>query len=199
MYKFARAIFYFIFTFLCRWKVTGRDYLPQSGPVVIVCNHISNWDPIAVGVAVERQVFFMAKEQLFHIPILAAFLRMVGSFPVKRDISDRAAIKKAMEVLKKGNVLGIFPEGHRSQSGKLEKFTEGAVHLAVKYDASILPVGIIGTGRIFYKGWFHSFNVNIGQPIPVQKSGKDDLPEYLKSLNQRVREEVARLSGLEML
>lgn len=199
MYNFAKGLFYLMFCCLCRWKVTGRENLPASGPVVIVANHISNWDPVAVGVAVKRQVFFMAKEELFKVPLLGAVLPLLGSFPVKRGQSDRAAIRKAMEVLKKGNVLGVFPEGHRSTSGKLEPFSEGAVHLAAKFEAPILPVGVVGTDKIFSKGWFRSFEVIIGEPVPSAKRPDEDSTQYLKRINQQVREEVARLSGQEML
>lgn len=199
MYKFARGIFKIIFVCLCRWKVSGRDNLPDTGPVVIVCNHISNWDPVAVGVAVKRQVLFMAKEELFKIPVFGTCLRMVGAFPVKRGLNDRAAIKRAMEVLKGGNVLGVFPEGHRSKSGKLEEFSEGAVHLAARFNAPILPVGVIGTPRIFYKGWFHSFRVNIGQPVSTKNEAGLETVDFYRELNQRIRQEVARLSGQEMV
>jgi len=198
LYGFARGFFKIIFTYCARWKVTGKKNIPMKGPVVVVCNHISLWDPVAVGVALDRQVFFMAKEELFRYPVFGAILRRLGAFPVKRGQSDREAIKKSLEVLRKGNILGVFPEGHRIASGKLGQFQEGAVHLAIKCNAAILPVGVKGTRGMFRKFRFHPFSVRIGQPISVENS--DNLPaaEFARQLNERVRQEVGKLSGLEL-
>ena len=198
LYNFAKGIFHFIFTYLARWEVSGRENMPQTGPVVIVCNHVSLWDPIVVGVAVNRQVHFMAKEELFRYPVFGRILYRLGAFPVKRGKIDRGAIKKSMEVLRKGEVLGIFPEGHRSKSGKLEQFAEGAVHLAIKYNALILPVGVVGTKGMFRKGRFHPFRVNIGSPVPAKDASNETSAQFAQELNQIIRERVAELSGLEM-
>jgi 1-acyl-sn-glycerol-3-phosphate acyltransferase len=198
LYDFAKGVFYFIFAYLARWKVSGRENMPSKGPVVVVSNHISLWDPIAVGVALNRQVYFMAKEELFRYPVFGRILLRLGAFPVKRGQIDRAAIKNSMEVLRKGNVLGIFPEGHRSDSGKLEQFTEGAVHLAVKFNAYILPVGVAGTKGMFRRGWFHPFSVNIGNPVLAKNTGSLSPSEFAAELNERIREEVGKLAGLEL-
>jgi 1-acyl-sn-glycerol-3-phosphate acyltransferase len=198
LYGFAKGIFLFIFNFFSRWKVTGRDNLPREGPVVVVCNHISLWDPVAVGVALDRQVFFMAKEELFQYPIFGRLLRRLGAFPVKRGQSDRAAIKSSLEVLKKGNVLGLFPEGHRNDQEKLGDFQEGAVFLAVKCKAALLPVGVIGTKGMYRKLRFHSFGVNIGKPIFTDNPQNLPQADYVRLLNEQIREEVGRLSCLDL-
>jgi len=196
MYKLGKTFFYFIFAYLCRWKVTGADNLPGTGPVVVISNHLSLWDPLVVGSAVKRKVYFMAKEELFRYPFVGSIIRSWGAFPVKRGHTDRKALKNAMEVLRNGHVLGIFPEGTRSTSGELQDFKSGAVALAVKFNAPILPVGLTGTKNIFSKGRFHSFQVNIGKPIPTEKyaSGRPK-PEIIDELNRKVWEEVAKLVG----
>ena len=195
LYNCAKGFFNFIFTCFSRWQVTGRENIPQTGPLVIVCNHISLWDPVAVAVAVNRQVFFMAKEELFHYPVFGRLLRIVGAFPVKRGQSDREAIKKSLEILKRGQVLGVFPEGHRMYSDKLGEFQEGAVHLAIKRNAYILPVGVVGTRGMFRKGWFHPFTVNIGQPMLAKNTENEGNADFAKELNEKIRQEVALLSG----
>jgi len=193
MYKLGKAFFYFIFTYLCRWKVRGAYNVPQEGPVVIVSNHLSLWDPMAVGAAVKRKVYFMAKAELFKYPIVGLIVRSWGAFPVRRGHLDREALKNAVKVLKRGDVLGIFPEGRRSPSGKLQEFKTGAVSLAAKYGAPIVPVGLIGTKKIFSKGRFRSFEVNIGEPIPTEQF--KDKGSDIEKLNRIVWEKVAELSG----
>jgi len=196
MYKLGKTFFYCIFAYLCRWKVAGADNLPSTGPVVVISNHLSLWDPLVVGSAMKRKVYFMAKEELFHYPLVGCMIRSWGAFPVKRGHTDRKALKNAMEVLRSGHVLGIFPEGTRSTTGKLQDFKSGAVSLAVKFGAPILPVGLIGTKNIFSKGRFHSFRVNIGKPIPTEKYASDRTkPEIIDELNRKVWEEVAKLAG----
>jgi len=193
MYKLGKAFFYFLFTYICRWKVRGADNVPQKGPAVIVSNHLSLWDPLVVGAAVKRRVYFMAKAELFRYPLVGIIVRSWGAFPVKRGRLDREALKNAMRVLQRGDVLGIFPEGRRSVTGKLQEFKPGAVSLAVKYGAPIVPVGLIGTKKIFYRGWFRSFEVNIGEPIPTKEFKNKDAD--IEKLNRMVWEKVAELSG----
>ncbi|NLO89722.1 MAG: 1-acyl-sn-glycerol-3-phosphate acyltransferase [Clostridia bacterium] len=193
MYKLGKVLFASLFTYLCRWKVRGANNVPKEGPVVIVSNHLSLWDPMAVGAAIERRIYFMAKAELFKYPIVGLIVKSWGAFPVRRGHLDREALKNAMKVLKRGDVLGIFPEGKRSPSGKLQKFKPGAVSLAAKYGAPIVPVGLIGTKKIFSRGWFRTFEVNIGEPIPTEEF--KDKGSDIEKLNKIVWEKVAELSG----
>lgn len=140
--RFLVRIFLYVF---CRFRVAGRDNLPDTGPVVLVSNHVSWWDPVIIACAFQRRVRFMAKEELFKIPFLGWFLRVIGCVPVRRGKSDRSAIKAALEVLEKGEVLGLFPEGRRSKTGELLKPQGGAAMLALKSGACILPVACLGT------------------------------------------------------
>lgn len=166
LYWLGKAIFYLFFTVFCRWRVTGRENLPRHGPVVVVCNHISLWDPVAVGVALPRRVYFMAKEELFRIPLVGLVLKGLGAFPVHRGEADLAAMRRAMRLLRQGKVVGIFPEGGRNRSGGVQTFQRGAALLAARCRAPIVPVAVIGTNRILGRaGAFYRFQVRVGRPI----------------------------------
>ncbi|MGB9885949.1 MAG: lysophospholipid acyltransferase family protein [Moorellales bacterium] len=166
LYWLGKVIFWVFFTVFCRWEVTGRENVPRRGPVVVVSNHISLWDPIAVGVALPRRVYFMAKEELFRLPLVGLVLRGLGAFPVRRGEADLAAMRQALRLLRQGKVVGIFPEGGRSRRGTLEEFQRGAALLALRTQAPLLPVALIGTNRILgRRGAFYRFKVRVGPPI----------------------------------
>lgn len=141
-------------------KISGQEYVPARGPVIIVANHVSNWDPPVVAVACPRQVHFMAKHELFANPLLSWVFRTLGAFPVKRDTADRKAYKCALSILRDGRVLGMFPEGTRSKTGKLGPAEQGAAVLALRTQAVLIPAGITGTQG---KG---PVQIAFGQAIP---------------------------------
>jgi 1-acyl-sn-glycerol-3-phosphate acyltransferase len=125
-------------------KTIGLENIPTTGPVIICSNHISTFDPPIVGMTCPRDIHFMAKEELFKNPIFGYILRKVHVFPIKRGMKDRNALRKALEVLKDGNVLGLFPEGTRSKTGEIKKGLAGAGFFALRSEATIIPCAIIG-------------------------------------------------------
>lgn len=150
------------------YKVRGAENMPAEGPVIIASNHISLWDPIIVGCSLPRQVFFMAKEELFKNPLLGKIISGLGAFPVKRGQGDISAIRKSLGVLKEGKVLGIFPEGTRSQSGDIQDAMEGIVLIMEKSKAPILPIKIYGSkGLLTQKRG--NIGIIIGKPIYADK------------------------------
>ncbi len=151
LYRFFRALFRLFYRLIYRWQVIGLDRIPKQGGVILCSNHISNLDPPFIASPLDRQVMFMAKEELFRIPIVSWLIREFGAFPVKRGNSDRAALKKALQILDDGKVLGIFPEGTRSKNGKLRRPFPGAALFALKSDAAVIPVAIIGSWIPFTK------------------------------------------------
>ncbi len=145
-----------------RWEIQGTENIPASGGVVVVANHISYWDPVVIICAFKRRVYFMAKAELFKIPVVGYVVSISGAFPVHRDKTDRNAIRTALNLLKEGQVVGIFPEGTRSHSGEMLKPHLGAAMLALKSCAPILPVAVSGT-----RGFWGKIRVRVGKPIPV--------------------------------
>ena len=125
--------------------IEGLENVPASGPLLFVANHVHNADPILLEMAITRPVHFMAKRELFRNPVLAWLLRRAGAFPVDRGRPDRAAIRHAEALLAQGIAVGMFPEGTRSKSGRLQPAFPGAGLIAVRSGAVILPAAIIGT------------------------------------------------------
>lgn len=180
-YQFAKGVVAAVFFPLYRIEVKGKEHFPKDGAVLLCSNHIDNLDPPTVGISAPRQVHFMAKEELFRVPVLGGIVRKVGSFPVKRGMSDREALRKGLNVLKDGGVLGLFPEGTRSKDGKLGKGLAGAGFFALRSDALVVPCAVIGTYKPFNK-----VRVYFGEPINLdslreRKATAEEATEFIMS------------------
>jgi 1-acyl-sn-glycerol-3-phosphate acyltransferase len=133
----------------------GVEHVPADGAVVLACNHVSNLDPVMLGAACPRQINYLAKIELFGVPVLGSLIRRYGAIPLRRSASDPEAIRLAERVLEMEHVLALFPEGTRSRDGRLKPFRFGAARLALKYNAALIPAAIVGTDRAMPKGaWF---------------------------------------------
>lgn len=162
LYPLGKLLISTIFYPLYRIKVTGKENFPKEGGVLLCTNHIDNFDPPVVGITCPRTVHFMAKEELFQMPILKSLLPKVQAFPVKRGMSDRDAFRTTLKLLRGGKVVGMFPEGTRSKDGNLGKGLAGAGFFALKGDAVVMPCAIIGPYNKFKK-----LHVVYGQPIDM--------------------------------
>ncbi|MBF6841954.1 1-acyl-sn-glycerol-3-phosphate acyltransferase, partial [Acinetobacter baumannii] len=131
-----------------RFKVTviGEDRVPSSGPVMLCSNHVSDFDPPLIGLALDRQLSFFAKAELFELPVIGKIFPSLNAIPVSRGKSDRAALKTSINALKEDRCLLIFPEGHRNKGDvkQLQNLQEGASFIASKSEAPIVPVVIKG-------------------------------------------------------
>ena len=166
LYDFAKRIFCFQFR-LMGWKMQGMENMPAEGPVILAINHNSFWDPIVAASSLPRQVFFIAKAELFSIPVLGRILLKLGAFPVKRGQGDMNAIRHSLGILKEGRVLGLFPEGARSTTETIQKGLPGMVLLMEKSKASVVPIKVYGTRRMLIKGW-GNLAVVVGKPLTAE-------------------------------
>ena len=131
---------------LSGWEVHGREHVPQAGAVIVASNHISFWDPLLVGTAAMREQHFLAKEELFRPP-LGWLIRAFNAIPIRRGVADLSGLAKAMDVLRAGRSLILFPEGTRQRGGELRSARPGLGMLAVGTDALVVPTCITGSNR----------------------------------------------------
>jgi 1-acyl-sn-glycerol-3-phosphate acyltransferase len=164
LYSIGKAICSGLLKPIYRPQVIGTENIPTTGGVLICSNHIDNLDPPIVGISSPRNIHFMAKEELFRIPILKGILPRVNAFPVKRGMSDKQALRTGLKLLKDGHALGLFPEGTRSKTGEIGKGLAGAGFFALRTDAKVVPCAIIGP----YKP-FKPIKVVFGKPINIEE------------------------------
>ncbi|WP_054969428.1 lysophospholipid acyltransferase family protein [Alicyclobacillus ferrooxydans] len=160
LYKVMRAVAVGLLHGMFRLRAHGRSNLPVEGPFLIASNHINILDPFVIGACVPRFVEFMAKDELFHIPLVSGVIRYLGAFPVRRGANDKAALKRALEVPKRGGCLVIFPEGHRSRDCKVGKGLPGIALVARRSMCPVVPCAIVGT-----YGFRRSVTVRFGEAI----------------------------------
>lgn len=188
LYSFAKNVVYALLKPIYRFDVIGRENFPKDKGVLLCANHISVLDPPVVGINAPRPVHFMAKEELFSTPILKHLLPGLNAFPVKRGMSDREALRKGLSILKEGKVLGIFPEGTRSETGELQKGLAGCGFFALRTDALVVPCAIIGP----YKR-FRRLKVVYGNPIDFSEYKKDGKRLTAEEATEIIMAEIAKL------
>jgi 1-acyl-sn-glycerol-3-phosphate acyltransferase len=173
LYPFAYAVvkptLHVFFTLFCRMRVEGRKWLSQPRGALVATNHLSYLDPLVLAAAAMRPMYFMAKSELFHMPILGPILRGVRVFPVHRGSVDRAALRTCEELVGAGQLVVIFAEGTRSTTGRLQEFEPGVGLLALRTRAPVVPIGISGTDRVLPRNipvlLPGKIEVRIGRPV----------------------------------
>jgi 1-acyl-sn-glycerol-3-phosphate acyltransferase len=180
-----RFIWRTLFKTVWRMKVTGENNIPKTGGFIFASNHISWYDPPVVGVSVHRPMHVMAKEELFDIPVLGAFLKAVNTFPVRRGQFDIKSIRFALMIIEKGEGLFMFPEGTRSKDGSFGKARPGVGMLACMAQAPAVPVRVRNTDKLFR---FKRFEINIGKPVyPPKDYSKDDYQRFSEAVLEEIR------------
>ncbi len=147
-----------------RLKVRGLEHLPIEGAVIVACNHVSLVDPPLLGAAAFplRSLRYLAKKELFCVPLLGGFLRRLGVIPLDRHRGDLGAVRAAIEVLSRGRSLAIFPEGTRSKDGRPGRPKAGVGFLAGKTRVQVVPARVVNTERFLR---FQRLEVRFGPPF----------------------------------
>lgn len=175
-YQLFYLITWLILRTVFRLRITGEK-IPLDGGIIVAANHNSYLDPIVVGLCSKRTVSFMAKEELFKVPVLRWIIVQLTTIPVKRGETDIKSIKVVINLLKEGRQIGIFPEGTRKKDSGQSPLFRGVGLIAQKAGAPVYPVTITGTDKIITKGIipirFPKIKVTINEPImPDQYEGK---------------------------
>jgi len=194
----------------CRTRVSGAEYVPRTGPVILASNHLSAVDSILMGAVFTRPLYFLTKNEYFVRPgplgaVLRAALTGLNQIPVDRS-GGRAsimALDAALPVLRAGRVLGIHPEGTRSPDGRLYRGRPGVARLALDAEATIVPVGLLGTDRIQPIGarlprLGPRVEVRVGPPLDLTPWRDEPAnSRTLREITERLMREIGKLTGQE--
>jgi 1-acyl-sn-glycerol-3-phosphate acyltransferase len=182
------------------WGVEGqgRQHVPPTGPALLVANHSSVLDPALVAGVTPRPVAFLAKAELFRIPLFGRLIRALNAHPVRREGGDPAALRTGLRVLEHGDILLVFPEGTRGPEGVLRPGKAGAGMLAVRSGAPVVPIYIRGSGQALPRG--HRFprpakvTVTFGPPLRFSdEHGRDRKKESYEAASRAMMAAIARL------
>ena len=191
-YRVIRGIVAPFVRFLMPFKVEGIENIPETDGAVICCNHISMSDPFYLSVAVKkRQIHYMSKYELFKNPILRFVLVRLGAFAVKRGTGDTSAIDTAIEIVKNGSILGIFPEGTRYTDGlPPRKAKSGVAVIVAKTNAIVIPTAICRKGKFCF---FRKTVVRFGKPIETSElnitdGNRNELRAVTSVLTEKITE-----------
>jgi len=152
LYRVLKVLVGLLLRLFFRLEAHGTEHIPRRGPALLVANHSSVLDPPLVGAVAPRPLYYLAKAELFRIPLFGAFIRAVNARPVERNGADPKALRLALRILKEGHALLVFPEGTRGEAGALGTAKGGAGMLALLSQAPVVPAYIEGSWRVLPRG-----------------------------------------------
>jgi 1-acyl-sn-glycerol-3-phosphate acyltransferase len=173
-----------IFTIWLRYRAQGVEHIPPEGGGLVLVNHQSFLDPLLVGLPLNRPVSYLARDNLFRVPVIGWILRHTYVMPINREAASTASIKESIQRMEQGFLVGVFPEGTRSSDGSVGEFKPGFIALIRRSRLPVYPVGVAGAREAFPRGaWLlrpRKVSVVFGEPL---------LPDELEPLTKRGREE----------
>ncbi len=180
---------------LFRVQISGRENVPLQGAVLLASNHRSNLDPFFLGVSMHRQIHFMAKAELWKVRPLGRVIDALGAFPVNRGEADRQAVRRALDVLDQGAVVGLFPEGHRQRGGGFGHINPGVALFSLREGVVTIPVVLEGTDRVMKGRLLHlpRVRVTFGPPLEIPPTNLTRA-ERSKDVSQRLTRAFRELS-----
>ncbi|MFB5189422.1 lysophospholipid acyltransferase family protein [Alicyclobacillus fastidiosus] len=188
-FRAARYVVYSFFQLTYRPKVEGLENVPMYDGIIVASNHLSNLDPPLIGICLPRYIRFMGKIELFRVPVLGPLFRALGAFPIHRGKVDKQAIRTAIDIVRTGGCIVMFPEGHRSKTGELGPFASGVAVIARKSGGYIVPTAICGPYRVF-----RPLTVRFGEPISVDSVPTDQLMGLVRERIQTLLRESGTIS-----
>lgn len=185
-----------LYKLLFHYKVKGKHNLPKKGAYIVCSNHLSNYDPLLLSMTQKRQIYYMAKKELFENKFAAAMIRELGAFPVDRGAGDGEAIRMAEEVVQDGRLLGIFIEGTRSKTGEFLRPKSGAAMVAFQTQTPVIPVCI--TPKEQKIKLFQKVTISWGEPLSIEELGlQNGTPTAFRNASRRIMDEIKQLREKE--
>ena len=197
VYRLVADLLTFLSFVLYRPRVTGKENIPLTGPVLIAPIHRSNVDFAFTLFISPRKVFFMAKDSVFKVPVLGTLLLHLGAFPVKRGTADRESMSLAEEVLRRGHALVLFPEGTRKEGRSVAQLRDGAMFVAARTGATVVPVGVGGSEKAMPPGKKlprpARIRIVIGEPIAPPSGEGRVARSAISAKSEELRVELERV------
>jgi glycerol-3-phosphate dehydrogenase (NAD(P)+) len=194
IYWMARIPLQIALKFYFRASRLGQEQIPAAGPAILASNHRSFFDPFVIGTLSRRPIYYVAKSELFRNPVLAWFVSALGAFPVERGAGDRDAIRTAHELLARGELVLIFPEGTRTRPGPLGHPRRGVGRLALESGAPVIPLAIYGTQDVRKGILLRPRKVRVSVGAPLEFGGEQpSSPELAESVTAEVWQAVSAL------
>lgn len=193
-YEFGRVVCKAVLAVCFKLKIEGLDNIPENEGFILCSNHRGYVDPVFLGLRMKPHLTFMAKAELFDIPILSPIIKKLGAFPIHRGKGDSQALETAEQVVKDGKVLAIFPEGKRSKEGALGSFKSGAALIASKTGGDVIPACIYFKGHLRFR---RKVTVRFGERIKNEELGITGMdPRELKNASRLLHDRVEQLLSL---
>ena len=193
LYVLGRLLLIPIFKLLFFYQINGRENIPKDGAYILCSNHLSNCDPVFLAVIQKRQIYYMAKAELFSNRIMSWFYRRLGAFPVHRGAGDGKAINEAEKIVGEGKLLGIFIEGTRSKTGEFLRPKSGASIVAHQMQVPVIPICITPKKKKIKA--FQKVIVSVGKPLSVKHLGLEGEAggEAYRAASKMIMSEIQKL------
>lgn len=187
-----------VFCFWLGYRVRGQERLDEAGGGLVLANHQSFLDPLLIGLNLHRPVSFVARDSLFKVPFVGWVLRNTYVMPISREAASSASLRETIRRMQHGYLVGLFPEGTRTETGEVGSFKPGFVALIRRAKLPVYPVGIAGAFQAMGKGsWFLKparVRVVIGEPISVEELARFDGRDQDDALIEFVRSRIIECS-----
>ena len=198
-YRWSHRLTRLFFKIMGNLSVKGLENVPNEGGALIVSNHVSLLDPVIVGSAVHREIHFMARSDVFKVPILGNVITAYNAFPVNRWAPDLGALRRTISLLKAGNSVLMFPEGTRSADGNLGKTNDGACFIAHRANVPTIPVYHSGVQKMLPRGSRRirraKLTVSFGEPIDFSEIAETEVKrEMYQQMGVRMIDAITKLS-----
>ena len=197
LYAIVRSLTAGLMRLLFHLRSLGEEHVPAQGPVLFVANHVSVLDPPFIGSATRRRLSFLAKAELFEIPLFGRVIRRLGARPLRREGPGVGALRTALRVLRSGGALLVFPEGTRGEEGILRPARPGAGMLAILGGAPVIPVYVSGSGQAWPRGRRiprpANVTVTFGPPLAVTRGAGGSKKDDYEAVSRQMMAAIARL------